>query len=599
MAEFLLGSRRASRDINCDSLPWTSNQENATAMTHPIAHTNCYTREKSMTHQDRVSPQGRMARRLAPVSLRAGLVSLLLLTLGVPAIASSSLPTATRDRPTPASTAQIPASARVLYVNPARGDDSSSAGGSEANAYRTITYALRQASANTVIQLAPGTYSRDSGEVFPLTIPAGVILRGDESNKGQTVLIVGGGTYLSPSWGGQSVAVRAEKTASVRGVTISNTADSRGTGLWVEDGTPVIRNNTFTNSRRDGILIAGSANPTIADNVFVRNGGNGLSVTRAAQGQIENNVFQSTGFGIAVGGTSAPRLASNRVIENVDGIYVNDNARPVLRGNTIERNTRDGVVATINAQPDLGTADDPGENILRNNGRYDLHNATRTNTIVAVGNDINRDRIVGKVDFVATSIPSSGSFSDVTGHWAEAYIAALASQDIIAGFPDGTFRPSEPVTRAQFAAIVAKAFNPAPQRGATTFSDIRSGYWATQVIQTAYRGGFLAGYPSNIFQPEQRIPRVQILVALANGLGLSPTNTNVLSVYQDGAQIPSYAVGPVTAATERQLVVNYPTATQLNPNREATRAEVAALVYQALVNAGKAEPIDSPYVVKP
>ena len=63
------------------------------------------------------------------------------------------------------------------------------------------------------------------------------------------------------------------------------------------------------------------------------------------------------------------------------------------------------------------------------------------------------------------------------------------------------------------------------------------------------------------------------------------------------SQIPSWAQSSVAAATSRQLVVNYPTAAQLNPTREATRAEVAAFVYQALVNAGQAQPIPSPYVV--
>ncbi|MHC5829540.1 MAG: S-layer homology domain-containing protein, partial [Nostoc sp.] len=99
------------------------------------------------------------------------------------------------------------------------------------------------------------------------------------------------------------------------------------------------------------------------------------------------------------------------------------------------------------------------------------------------------------------------------------------------------------------------------------------------------------------FKPQQQIPRVQALVSLANGLGLTTNNQNVLNFYTDAAQIPNYAIAPVAAATARQLVINYPTAKQLNPNRQATRAEVAAFVYQALVNAGRAQPIPSSYLV--
>jgi hypothetical protein len=70
-----------------------------------------------------------------------------------------------------------------------------------------------------------------------------------------------------------------------------------------------------------------------------------------------------------------------------------------------------------------------------------------------------------------------------------------------------------------------------------------------------------------------------------------------VKVYQDAAQIPKYALNPVAAATVAGLVVNYPNSQSLNPNRNATRAEVAALIYQGLVHAGKVKAIPSKYVV--
>lgn len=497
--------------------------------------------------------------------------------------------------------AQVPAGATIVYVNPILGTDSPSAGSSEGAPYRTIAYAIQQAQSSTVIQLAPGSYTKDTGEVFPLVIKPGVILRGDESNKGQTTLIIGSGSYVSPTFAGQNVTIRADKNSEVRGVSVTN-PNSRGTAIWIESANPTIRNSTFSNSVREGIFVSGTSTPKIESNVFTQNRGNGVSVARSAQGEIRDNLFQNTGFGITVGGTAAPLIESNQIIQNTDGIVVSDSARPTLRKNVIENNTRDGVVAITNAQPNLGTAENPGENIIRNNGRFALNNATRTNTIVAVGNNIDAQKISGLVDFVAADVtPPDGTgsqFRDVQGHWAQAYIEALAAQNIISGFPDGTYRPTAPVTRAQFAAIINKAFNPAAQRPSLDFVDVRSNFWGYQAIQSAYRGGFLAGYPGRVFLPEQQIPRVQVLVSLANGLGLSSTNiSNALSVYGDASQIPSYATSPVAAATQRNIVVNYPNVNQLNPNREATRAEVAAFVYQALVNAGRAEQIPSPYIV--
>lgn len=545
------------------------------------------------------SHPGVQSTRTSKLSLSLGLATCTLLLTAIASQANTDPNRSTPTLPIPAvlsspPVAQVPLSATVIYVNPGTGADNPGAGVSEAQPYRTITYALQQATGSTVIQLAPGSYTEQSGEVFPLTLKPGVILRGDEPNKGSTVVIIGGGFYVSPSFARQSVTILTDKNTEVRGVTVTNPR-TRGSGVWVESTNPTIRNSTFTRNNRDGIFVTGTGNPKIENNVFTQNSGNGISVARGATGEIRNNVFQNTGFGIAIGGTSTPLVAGNQITQNTDGVYVNDSASPVLRNNVIQENTRDGVVATINAQPNLGTANEPGSNIIRNNGRFDLNNATRTNTIVAVGNDINQSKISGKVDFVAADI--AGPLGDVQGHWAQAYIEALAAQKIITGFPDGTFRPSDPVTRAQFAAIINKAFSPPAQRPRLNFVDVSTGFWGFNAIQTAYQGGFLSGYPGNVFEPEQQIPRVQVLVSLASGLGFGGGDVGVLYFYADVIDIPGYARNQVAAATQRQVVVNYPTTNQLNPNRPATRAEVAAFVYQALVSSGKAAAIPSPYVV--
>ena len=494
--------------------------------------------------------------------------------------------------PTPQS-APVPTSDKIIYVNPETGSDNPGSGVSAATPTKTITNALTQAQPGTVIQLVPGEYTEESGEVFPLAIKQGVTLRGDEQTKGENIVITGGGNYVSPTFARQSVTVRAEKDSTISGVTITN-PNTRGTALWIESTNPTVTNNTFTNSNRDGIFVTGTATPKIETNVFIKNGGNGISVARSAGGEIRNNLFQETGFGLAIGGTSSPLVTDNQIKQNKSGIYISESARPILRNNVIEKNGQDGIVATVNAQPDLGTAESSGQNSIRGNKRYDVYNATRGNTLVAVGNDIDPKKISGKVDFVAAQI----ALRDIKGLWAQSYIQALAAQNIIAGFPDGTFRPDEPVTRAQFATIVSKAFSPKAQRPAVNFKDVERKFWGYQAIQTAYQGGFVAGYPGGLFQPQQPIPRVQALVSLANGLKLSPNNPNAVSIYSDATQIPNYATDAVAAATQRQLVVNYPKPKELNPNREATRAEIAAFVYQALVNAGRAKAIPSPYLVR-
>ena len=202
--------------------------------------------------------------------------------------------------------------------------------------------------------------------------------------------------------------------------------------------------------------------------------------------------------------------------------------------------------------------------------------------------------------FSATSAFAQTTFNDVpTGYWAQTFIQELASRDIIKGFPDGGFRPNDPVTRAQFAAMLSKAVKKAPMRGGVTFVDVDSSYWAASAIQTSYTTGFMSGYPGNVFEPTQNIPRVQVLVSLANGLNYSASQApeTILQTYADASGIPNYARNSVAAATENRLVVNYPNVQFLGPNQSATRAEVAAFIYQSLVRSGQANAIASPYIV--
>jgi hypothetical protein len=194
------------------------------------------------------------------------------------------------------------------------------------------------------------------------------------------------------------------------------------------------------------------------------------------------------------------------------------------------------------------------------------------------------------------------SFPDVPpDYWARPFVEGLAKLGITVGSPDGTFRPDQLVTRAEYAVLVQKAFNQQESQGAIAFTDVPSNFWATPAIDTAVKQGFLKGYPNDVFEPNQQISRLQVLLSLVNGLGLPRPDQpeKVVTLFKDSDQIPQWAVPAAGTATESNIVVNHPNLDQLRPDQPATRAEVAALVYQALVASGKAESIPSDYIVKP
>ena len=200
--------------------------------------------------------------------------------------------------------------------------------------------------------------------------------------------------------------------------------------------------------------------------------------------------------------------------------------------------------------------------------------------------------LVGLSAIALAGVPAAiaqSTFFDIQGYWAQDCIEELADRGIVVGYPDGSFRPNEPVTRVQFAALIRKAFAGDPVRPAIAFTDVAADYWGYSAIQEAYSLGFLRGFPDNSFQPDKDISRVQVLVALASGLNLAAAgNPTALlnATFADARQVPDWAGQQVAAATEKEIVVNYPDVGLLRPNQTATRADVAAFIYQALASAG-------------
>lgn len=188
------------------------------------------------------------------------------------------------------------------------------------------------------------------------------------------------------------------------------------------------------------------------------------------------------------------------------------------------------------------------------------------------------------------------AFPDVSAdHWAKSVIDRLSAQRWLQGFPDGSFRPEQPITRAEFAAQIAQAFSELPLESSESirFRDVPETHWGQTSIQRAVQAGFLSGYPDQTFRPDQPVSRVQVMVAISSGLDLETdvTTDGALPAYQDRDQVPDWAISSLGAAIQSGLLADVGQITHLRPQAPATRAEVAAILYQALVYMGKVDPI--------
>ena len=180
-------------------------------------------------------------------------------------------------------------------------------------------------------------------------------------------------------------------------------------------------------------------------------------------------------------------------------------------------------------------------------------------------------------------------FSDATGHYAENVIKQWTEAGYISGFPDGTFRPQESVTRAEFVALLNRVNRCDSEGGALkSFSDVEKGEWYYDDIMRAAKRGAIAGYPDQHFGPDDPIMRQDVCVIISKCIP-SPVNSDLSSAdrFIDKDEIADYAIHSVAAAAELGIVNGRPDGT-LAPQEHITRADAVIVLNNAYVLFGNA-----------
>ena len=183
-------------------------------------------------------------------------------------------------------------------------------------------------------------------------------------------------------------------------------------------------------------------------------------------------------------------------------------------------------------------------------------------------------------------------FPDVpSGFWAACDIDKLAINDVVVGYPDGYFKPNRHISRAEFATILVKGFNmdqcAMPRSG--MFKDVPMHNWANQSIAKAVDESLLKGYPDGYFRPNNPVTRVEALTSIAKGMDCDIDKCKadeILSRYSDGNTIPDWARIPVAKSLENGALKDMPNPNMIMPNKEASRAEIASMMQTVRVALG-------------
>ncbi|MGI5887079.1 MAG: S-layer homology domain-containing protein [Syntrophomonadaceae bacterium] len=202
---------------------------------------------------------------------------------------------------------------------------------------------------------------------------------------------------------------------------------------------------------------------------------------------------------------------------------------------------------------------------------------------VRIGGEVSDNTITIEVDHlgqftVMTETKAAEvDLKDISGHWAEDNIKQLVTRGAVSGYPDGTFKPDNNITRAEFAIILLKAFDVSPYSG-KVFTDTKE-HWAREAISTAAHYGIVSGYDANTFQPDEYINREQMAVMIVKAAKLNPVESELNLT--DSSSISGWAKDAVAAAVENEIIKGYPDKT-IRPRGKATRAEAVTVVINAL-----------------
>lgn len=180
------------------------------------------------------------------------------------------------------------------------------------------------------------------------------------------------------------------------------------------------------------------------------------------------------------------------------------------------------------------------------------------------------------------------TYTDVNGNWAQTDINNLTGLQIMTGYNDGQFHPDAWVTRAEFLNMTAKTLGLSPNKvtQVPALKNVSQNYWSFKNVDNQ---AWISAYPQGVFRPENPVRRAEVLAGLAGSLNkplVSQVEADqILAAYTDANLVPAESRREVATAIRYNLFANDPAAANMiQPLEPATRAEVAAMLNRLYLN---------------
>lgn len=196
----------------------------------------------------------------------------------------------------------------------------------------------------------------------------------------------------------------------------------------------------------------------------------------------------------------------------------------------------------------------------------------------------------------STSAIYADGFKDLqNAKWAEASIQKMVEKGYVGGFPDGTFRPSASISRAEFMAIINK-MNNFTEEADVEFKDVSKSHWAYNEIRKAVKAGYASGFPDGTFKPGAPVTREQA-AAIISSLYEFENNANGVAI-KDLSKISPWAADSVVKMLSNNIMSGYQDGSFGGKN-PMNRAECIVVLDRVLTNKKSASTPSAETIKKP
>ncbi len=168
---------------------------------------------------------------------------------------------------------------------------------------------------------------------------------------------------------------------------------------------------------------------------------------------------------------------------------------------------------------------------------------------------------------------------DISGHWAEKDIKVWMEKDILTGYPDGTFKPDNSMTRAEFIALINRCFG-FNKTMSFEASDVSPADWFAEDLSKAKAQGYLDVLGDKLLKPNVPVTREEVVAMAGNILRLS-ADEGAANTFSDAGLFSNWAKGYIGAVTRAGYIKGYPNNT-FQSGKSISRAEVITILHKAI-----------------